>query len=251
MKKLTPILLVCVLAVFAFSGCMFFMSAEDRVAKYVERSRSSIEEIAESAKDTMDISCFAEGKSMIIQYDYKIDLSPDPETVAKTLDSIGETYKAMYDELARYAGDEDVSVIIRYNGKDGGRITDYVIDKDYVPGENASEFDPRSYKTVAEYVRSEPFKSMISSQDDEYFTYSADVENDTTVVLFHKLKYEYDAEDLAAIKADWDENMQSGGEASVLSMKAAVGVVIKDVEIDVVYRLLDCEGNVLSEYGAD
>lgn len=250
MKKIVSIILVCLFAAAGF-GCAFFESPEERVARYVSLNQSQIREIADSAKDVMDISCFAEGKAMVIQYDYLKDTGADAASISGTLDSVGGTYKKMYDELARFAHDEDVSVILRYNGPDGARIFDYVVDKDYVPGENAGEVDINSMKTVEDYVRSDAFRAMISAQDDEYFAYTADVENGSTVVVFHTLKNAYSAEELANIKADWDASMQETGPEAVSNMKTAVGLVVKDTPITVVYRLVDSEGNVVSEYSGE
>ena len=248
MKRAFLITLAALIAAFAFSGCIRILSPEDMVAKYVELNRSSLDEVAESVKDTMKVTCFAEGKSIVIQYDYLLDNANDPESTRKALDSVGTTYKAMYDELAAFVKDEDVSIVLRFNQKDGSRILEYIVDKNYVPAENSSEFDFDNIKTVEDYICSDAFKAILSARDDESFTYSADVENGSTVVVFHKLRYAYSEEELDEIKEAWYASMTETGPEAALNMKNTVGMAVKGAEIDVAFRLLDCEGNVLSEY---
>ena len=85
------------------------------------------------AQDVLDIDCYAEGKALVIEYKYRYEVSVDIETLRGSLDAQGASCANMYTELAAYANDEDVSVILRYLTCEGEKLLDYVVDKDYSP----------------------------------------------------------------------------------------------------------------------
>ncbi|MBO4562144.1 MAG: DUF4854 domain-containing protein [Clostridia bacterium] len=107
-------------------------STEELIAQYAEMIKPQMEAIMQ-AQDVLDIDCYAEGKALVIEYKYRYEVSVDIETLRGSLDAQGASCANMYTELAAYANDEDVSVILRYLTCEGEKLLDYVVDKDYSP----------------------------------------------------------------------------------------------------------------------
>lgn len=247
-KKLCALLAAALIisAALIFTGCR---STEDRVASYVKKTSSTLDELKSSVGDVMDVRYYAEGKSLVLEYRYLSDkVDPDPAKIAQSLDVSGLTYIDMYEELARYAKDDSVSVILRYLDHDGNKLLDYVIDKDYVPGPGAVRFSSSDYHSLEDYISSEAFRGVISVNDSEEMCCEASVENGNVLVITYRVLIEADEAELIEITEYWDSEMASSGDYRADALRSTVNSIIKVDGLSVIFRLTDCGGGLLSEY---
>lgn len=251
MKKTCAALLALIIAAaFAFAACTP-KTTEELVAEYAAKGQSSLTEIAEATGGVLDVALFAEGKNLVYEYRYLLDFSGTAEALTESLDNEGSTFYNLYKDLAKYAKDESVSVIVRYYAKDGSKLVDYVIDKDYAHSENSSGFTPGEYASLEDFVSSDYFRGLVESNDTEDLKFEATVENGSTLVIKQYFLYILDEEESAELKASWDESMAKDGAGAIASMKAAVNAAIDVEGLNVVYRLYDGEGDLISTYPAD
>lgn len=251
MKKIAVLFLAALMAL----SCACFSEpspekVEKRVAAYAEKVKPQIAEIAETMKDTLAVDVYAEGASLIMEYRYLSDLGVDEDALRRTLANSDESFLESYNELKKYAGSDTVSVIMRYLASDGTKILDYVIDKDFVPGEGPSI--KKEYASVEEFISSEEFLSSFGSDPSTGTEVSACMEEGKLVVSARLLD-DYDAEYLEAIADSWLSNISSGaGDDAAKTLIASMKLLVTDFDgCEIVYRLTDKEGNKLEEYAAN
>lgn len=248
MKKIAVIMALVLCAAFAFAACT--KSTEQLVKGYVDQMQGQVADIAKTVEGVMDVRCIAEGTNMVFEYKYLNDIVGDASALRSSLDSMGGTYKELYDQLFDATKDDKVGLIIRYLDKEGKKILDYVVDKDYKPGENAGKVDT-DFSTLDEYVNSDMFKNILAAYNTDEITVSARAENGNVLVVEYTLVGDMSEEELATVKENWDANMASTGESSTESMKAGVALSVTVEDLQVVYNLLDNQGNVISTYHAE
>lgn len=220
-----------------------------KVAQYAELVKPQIAQVAESMKDTISIDVYAEERALVMEYRYVEDVPVSVETLRTTIINSGETYLQTYNELKDFAGSDEVSVILRYLASDGTNILDFVIDKDFVPGEGAGI--QQHYASVEEFVASEEFRNSITASSAEGVEVSAFVEG-KDIVVATKFTDEYDAETLETIKTAWLESISEQGDAAAKALTSSMQLVVDNCEgYSVVYRLLDSEGNTVADYRAN
>lgn len=247
MKKIAVLFLVFAMAL----SCACFGDPspemiEKRVASYAERIKPQVVEAMEAMKETLAVDVYAEGASLVMEYRFLSDVNVDTAAIERNLINSGETFKGSYDDLRKYAGSDTVSVVIRYLASDGSKLLDYVIDKDFVPGEG-SGFKTR-YSSVEELIASDEFLSSIATDPSTGIETTAYTEG-KSVVIAARLLEEYDSDQLSAIAEEWLGNIagQSGSAAKIL--KDYLNMVVGGIEgYDLLYRLLDVNGNTVAEH---
>lgn len=220
-----------------------------KVAQYAALVKPQIAQVAEAMKDTLSVDVYAEERALVMEYKYVNDTPVDVESLKTTISSTGETYLQTFDELKGFAGSDEVSVILRYIASDGTKILDYVIDKNFVPGEGAGI--QQHYDSVEAFVASEEFGSTIGAASNSEIEVSAFVE-DKDIVIASKLLAEYSEEELDSIKTNWLENMGEQADNAAKALMASMKLLVDDCEgYSFVYRLLDKEGNTVAEQKAN
>jgi hypothetical protein len=223
---------------------------EAKVAEYVEMLEPQIDALAEQLADVMELSCFAEGNAVVLQYKFlSADQAVDADTLKASLDASGASYITMFRELADFAGTDDVRVMLRYIAADGSKILDYAVDKNYTT-DNGQGFQTH-YDSLEEFVASEEFNALIDVNTVPGVETSAFVEDGFRIVYLQKLSEELSEEDLETFRTAWLSGMEQTGDLSAQAFVTTIRLVVDIDEIEFVYRVVDNAGELIAEYKAE
>lgn len=223
---------------------------EGKVAEYAVVLKPQVDYLAQQLEGTMGLDCYAEGKSIVCEYKFlSEELQTDAAALKASLDASGESYVPMYQELAEYVGSDEVSVILRYLGADGEKILDYIVDKDYEPGEGSSV--KNHYDSLEEFVDSEEFEAMLAQSSVPGVETTALVEDGNTVVYVQKVKNELTEEGREEFRNAWLEGIQESGDAAAQTFVSAIKLVVDIDDVGFVFRVVDKDGEIIAEYTAN
>ena len=126
--KRTAISLFCfMLALIVLSACAKPMTDEEKVAKVVEITNPSIEQMNQTLGDTMKIELSARGSALIYAFKYLQEM-PDTAAMKEGLDAQKGTLESSMTPLLtqlKDAGIDNPEVVVEYLNKDGGLITSF------------------------------------------------------------------------------------------------------------------------------
>lgn len=223
---------------------------ETSVAEYAGFLKLQVDSIAAQVADTMSLDCYAEGRSIVFEYKYlSEDIVADADALRASLDASGESYVTLYQELAGYAGSDTVSIILRYLAADGSKILDYVVDKDYVPGEGTG-VKPH-YDSLEEFVGSEEFAAMIAQGSVPGVETSAFLEGENTIVYLQKVNEELSGQELEDFRTAWLDGIRESGDAAAQTFVSAIKLLVDIEEVNFVFRVVDNAGEMIAEYTAN
>lgn len=219
----------------------------DRIHSYIEAFLPSLESIKDSVKDIFDIDCYAEDKSLVLEYRYLQDFAGTAEALMESLNDNARSFVEMFNELKEYTGSDEVSVILRYINSDGSHILDYVADSELAALLSAAAEEQQKFASLEELIESEAFREAWTSVESDHEV-TASVENGDTLVITYRYLFDMTEEDLGFMGILMDQTFAEAGPGMISELKSTVLSSVGLEDVNVVFRFTDAEGNVFTTY---
>ncbi len=222
---------------------------EEKIQEFIDSQKTEFDLIKESLADSMTIDCYREGKSVVMEYKYIHDVLVSAESLENSIEaSAGNTYKQMFESLRDYTGDDSVSIVLRYIKTDGTVILNKVFDKDYVPTSNTDTLSPDSFASLEDFVMSEYFQTLMAAQSSDEIKVSVSAKDSHTVVITYMYMADLSDPVKSVLAQSWSTSMEQTAPSSMASMKSMIEGLIGIDNVVIENRLLDNQGELISEY---
>ncbi len=225
---------------------------ERLVAEYCELMRPDILQGREAyAQAGLSLDALSEGKDFIVLYRYLI-AGMSPSSVRASIEAQGELFKELYYELADYADDDSVRVIVRCIASNGASLMELIVDKAFEPAESGGALDPEGYASLEELIESDFFAAQFESGTGEY-TASAETEGENILIIKHTISRKLSSGRERQFKADWEASFIKNGRTITNAMLLFVESAVRGIDAQklcVIYRLYSFDGRLLCEYKA-
>ena len=227
---------------------------EARVRKYCELVQPDEDEQRQYEQAGLKVEAIAEGRDLVYVYTYLTVEYVSVSSLRESLDAMGESFKEDYLDLAAFAGDDSVRLVLRYFSASGKQLIEYVIDKDYEPAGAVTDYDPEGYESLSSLAESEYFNTLLRTSGNNNIRVSAEAEGDDTLIIKHTIRRTLTPYTLNHLRIKWERHMKEEGEASTDYMRYMIETLVPSVDADkvlIIFRLYDFSEKQVSEYCAE
>ena len=227
---------------------------EARVREYCRLLQPDEDEQRQYEQAGMKGEVIAEGRDLVYVYTYLTVEYVSVSSLRESLDAMGESFKEDYLDLAAFAGDDSVRLVLRYFSASGKQLIEYVIDKDYEPAGAVTDYDPEGYESLSSLAESEYFNTLLRTSGNNNIRVSAEAEGDDTLIIKHTIRRTFTPYALNNLRIKWERHMKEEGEASTDYMRYMIETLVPSVDADkvlIVFRLYDFSEKQVSEYCAE
>lgn len=224
--------------------------AEAAVADFAEEFSPRLESMKTLFAGVMELDCYAEGRTFVLEYKYVDKFTGTPELLRKSLDETAEGFVSMYEELSGYADSDEVMIVLRYLDSDGSKILDYVIDKEFAEIAAAASVTEK-FDSLEAFVNSDELKREFAEDDDDEMRTEISEENGDTLVITYVYLNDMTDEEKTLFGDLWYAAMAEDGVELIAEFRDMVLSCVDLSDCDVVFRAADKDGNVMAQYPAE
>lgn len=224
--------------------------AEAAVEEYAKKFLPQLESMKALFAGVMELDCYAEGRTFVLEYKYVDKFTGTPELLRKSLDETAEGFVSMYEELSGYADSDEVMIVLRYLDSDGSKILDYVIDKEFAEIAAAASVTEK-FDSLEAFVNSDELKREFAEDDDDEMRTEISEENGDTLVITYVYLNDMTDEEKALFGDLWYAAMAEDGVELIAEFRDMVLSCVDLSDCDVVFRAADKDGNVMAQYPAE
>ena len=261
-------LFTALLFVTAFCSCAFFRGSREenapaqavsdteapdgevlkRVELYAQKLSVQLQPDLDPFAGKAEFRSYAEGRDLVLEYKYLLGMDMRPEAIRRGLDAGGAVYREMFDEFVEFTGDDSCRIILRYLDHEGRRICEYAIDRDYDPGDAASDFDGTKYRTLEAFVDSDYFHALLEASAVEGWRFGASVEKGNRLIVEQTYLADLSPAEEKELTRNWQKSIERDYDDGAASLLISVGAFCEAEDVRVYYRLYDNDGKLLAQY---